>query len=104
MVKRIAIKVGIFGAIAIYAPALVMACPNCKNAVDQSHSGMAQGFGISIVLMLMIPLTLVTCWAIAFFALRRVELEVDPINAIGKWNLPESNKPGEPSQSSLGRV
>ncbi len=47
----------------------VVACPNCKNSVDQHSDLMGAGFAWSIALMLAVPSTLVSIW---FVAIRRM--------------------------------
>ena len=46
-----------------------VACPNCKNSVDQHSDLMGAGFAWSIALMLAVPSTLVSIW---FVAIRRM--------------------------------
>jgi hypothetical protein len=41
------------------------ACPNCKNSVARNSAGMSLGFAWSIGLLLAVPLTIVSAWAVA---------------------------------------
>jgi len=42
----------------------VMACPNCKASIAGSN-GMAVGFAWSIVMMIAVPFSILTAWAVA---------------------------------------
>ena len=47
------------------------ACPNCKNAVAQTNTNMAQAFAWSIGLMMLVPAAILGFWVAAFHALRK---------------------------------
>jgi len=74
MAKRFVIKICLSWAILALIPRIVVACPNCKTAVDQSNDMMVHGFGISILLMLMIPTLIVAFWGVAIVVLRHSTL------------------------------
>lgn len=62
--QKLAIQFVVFLAVLCLATS-VDACPNCKNSVAQDSNAMAIGFAWSIALMLAVPLTIVSAWAIA---------------------------------------
>ena len=79
-----------------------LACPNCKDSLshnDPTASGLVQGYFWSILFMLSMPFTLLTCLCVYFYALVRrarrspesATAAVNPESLVLHSNLPRWN-------------
>ncbi len=57
-------------------PDMVVACPNCKAAVAESHPPAAIAFAWSIGLMILAPAAILGGWIVMFRAMQRGERTV----------------------------
>ena len=52
----------------LFCPTNLLACPSCKEHL--AANGLDTGYAISILIMILVPITIVTTWAVLILRLR----------------------------------
>lgn len=64
--KSLSLKTGF--ALWLFSNATVHACPSCKEHL--AANGLDTGYAVSILIMILVPLTIVATWTVLIFRLR----------------------------------